>query len=63
MLMALIVDFVKLDSEKYQSFIQDKAILDSLVFTDRIQAELTRQFQQPNTRKVPILLQEKLLVK
>tara|TARA_B110001450_G_C17520345_1_gene440269 strand:- start:323 stop:508 length:186 start_codon:yes stop_codon:yes gene_type:complete len=61
--MALIVDFVKLDSEKYQSFIQDKAILDSLVFTDRIQAELTRQFQQPNTRKVPILLQEKLLVK
>ena len=63
MRMALIVDFVKLDSEKYQSFIQDKAILDSLVFTDRIQAELTRQFQQPNTRKVPILLQEKLLVK
>ena len=61
--MALIVDFVKLDSKKYQSFIQDKAILDSLVFTDRIQAELTRQFQQPNTRKVPILLQEKLLVK
>jgi hypothetical protein len=40
--MALIVDFVKLDSEKYQSFIQDKAIPDSLVFTDGIQAELTR---------------------
>ena len=62
MRMTLIVDFVKLDSEKYQSFIQDKAIPDSLVFTDEIQAELTRQLQQPNTRKVPTLLQEKWLV-
>mgnify|MGYP006114128143 FL=1 len=42
MRMALIVDFVKLDSKKYQSFIQDKAIPDSLVFNDGIQAELTR---------------------
>ena len=61
--MALIVDFVKLDSEKYQSFIQDKAIPDSLVFTDEVQAKLTRQFQQPNSVQVRTIHQEKWLAK
>ena len=59
--MAFIVDFVKLDSEKYQSFIREKSIPDSLVFTDVIQAELTRQFKQANTRKVQTIHQEKWL--
>ena len=47
--MALIVDFEELNKKKYQSFIQEKYIPDSLVFTDVIEEELTRQFQQPNT--------------
>ena len=59
--MAFIVDFVKLDSEKYQSFIREKSIPDSLVFTDVIQAELTRQFKQANTRKVQTIHQEQWL--
>ena len=62
--MALIVDFVKLDKKMYPSFIQEKYnIPDSLVFTPEIQDELTRQFQQPNTRIVPSILQERWLVK
>ena len=61
--MALIVDFDKLDKKKYQSFLQEKYIPDSLVFTTEIQAELTRQFQQANTPTVRTILQEKWLVK
>ena len=61
--MAFIVDFVELDSEKYQSFIRENSIPDSLVFTDVIQAELTRQFKQANTRKVQTIHQEKWLAK
>ena len=61
--MAFIVDFVKLDSEKYQSFIRENSIPDSLVFTDVIQAELTRQFKQANTRKVQTIHQEKWLAR
>ena len=61
--MALIVDFVELEKKMYESFIQKISIQDSLVFTAEIQAELTRQFQQPNTRKVAKLLQEKWLAR
>ena len=61
MRMAMIVDFVKLDSEKYQSFIRENSIPDSLVFTDVIQAELTHQFQQANTQQVRTIHQEKWL--
>ena len=61
--MALIVDFEELDKKMYESFIQEKYISDSLVFTAEIQAELTRQFQQPNTRGVRTILQERWLVK
>ena len=60
--MALIVDFVKLDKKMYQSFLQEKYIPDSLVFTPEIQDELTRQFQQPNTGPVRTIHQEKWLV-
>ena len=61
--MALIVDFDKLDKKKYQSFIQEKYIPDSLVFTDEIEKELTLQFQQPNTGPVRTNHQEKWLAK
>ena len=42
--MVLIVDFVELEKKMYESFIQENFIPDSLVFTDVIQAEFTRQF-------------------
>ena len=61
--MALIVDFEELNKKMYGSFIQEKYIPDSLAFTPEIQDELTRQFQQPNTRIVPSILQERWLVK
>ena len=61
--MALIVDFVELDKKMYESFIQEKFIPDSLVFTDVIQAELTHQFQQANTQQVRTIHQEKWLAK
>ena len=63
MRMALIVDFVELDKKMYESFIQEKFIPDSLVFTDVIQAELTHQFQQANTQQVRTIHQEKWLAK
>ena len=47
----------------YQSFIREKYIPDSLVFTEAIQAQLTCQFQQPNTRGVRTILQEKWLAR
>ena len=47
--MALIVDFEELEQKKYQTFLQEKYIPDSLVFTPEIQDELTHQFQQANT--------------
>ena len=59
--MVLIVDFVELEKKMYESFIQENFIPDSLVFTDVIQAELTRQFKQANTRKVQTIHQEKWL--
>ena len=61
--MALIVDFEELNKKKYQSFIQEKYIPDSLVFTDDIEKELTRQCQQPDTGTVRTIHQEKWLAK
>ena len=60
--MALIVDFEELEQKKYQTFLQEKYIPDSLVFTPEIQDELTRQFEQPNTGQVKTIHQEKWLV-
>ena len=61
--MALIVDFVELEKKMYESFIQEKYIPDSLVFTPEIQDELTHRFQQANTAGVRTIHQEKWLVK
>ena len=61
--MALIVDFDELEKIMYQPFLEEKYKPDSLVFTAEIQDELTHQFQQPNTRGVRTILQERWLVK
>ena len=61
--MVLIVDFVEPEKKMYEPFIQEKFIPDSLVFTDVIQAELTHQFKQANTRKVQTIHQEKWLAR